>query len=192
MEERIVDILRLVGGGVSVQVRIADLCAGLFQHVADAGASPRTHPQKNVVRISHGIQPHHRRVGPAVDRDVGRICCRRLATGGCAAEIAFPGRRGRFPHQRKDANVDKACQHKCDHPSEKRRRVPGFVQIHLNQSLIHALPETVGKVQKRYMLKRAEGATRPPCLNRLPPPGPCSCGRPPAPWRSSQCLWDHP
>ena len=51
VHQRVVDVLGLVGQ--RLRDRVLDARAGLFQHVADAGAGPGAHAQKDVVHKAH-------------------------------------------------------------------------------------------------------------------------------------------
>ncbi len=67
VHERVVDVLGLVGGGPGIG--IVDAGSGRFEHVADAGPSPGAKPEEDIVHKAHRVEPQHRRINPAIDRN---------------------------------------------------------------------------------------------------------------------------
>ena len=71
--ESCVDLLRLVQGWVGGVLCVFNACAGLFEHVVEAGTGPWAHIEKDIVDITHTVEPEDRLVDPAVDGDVRGI-----------------------------------------------------------------------------------------------------------------------
>ena len=73
--ERVVDFLRLIQSSVWRVLCVFNACAGLLEHVSDAGSRPGTHAEKDGVDVSEAIEAKDRGIDPAVYGDVGRTEC---------------------------------------------------------------------------------------------------------------------
>ena len=112
------DILSLARSRNPIVIRVLDIGVEVFKHVAQTGARPGAHSQINMVEIAHRVKPEHGRIDPAINRDVRRTLCGRLADGRCIAGIALcllgALRRSRLLGRNwNGGHQDNPCQHSC-------------------------------------------------------------------------------
>jgi len=142
MHQRIVNILCLVCGRSSI--RVLNTGAGLLDHVAHAGAGPRTNAEKDIVHKAERVKAQHSRIDPAIDRNVGGTERGGIANLSRTTRIASRLSRtlGRsnlggsrlFSRDWVGGHQKKSCQHGCALDNRSYGRISVHVHTHLSYS----------------------------------------------------------